>query len=62
MDKRTARSSKTESKSSSSSSLLSPSHPSVLRYCNPVQFLAMAIRDASVIFMHEKIHLCKPVQ
>ena len=62
MDRRTARSLDTESNSSRSSSLLSPSHSKVRSDCNPVEFSAMAIREASVMSVLEASSLFNPVQ
>ena len=59
---RTACSSDTDLNSVRSSSLLSFLHPSVLRCCNPVQFLAMAIREASVMLVQLPLNLFNPVQ
>jgi len=62
MDRRTARSLDKESKKSHSTSLLRLSQSSVLRNCNPVQFLAMAIREASDMLVYETSNLFNPVQ
>ena len=63
MDRRTARSLDTDLKSSRRSlSLLSLSHPKVHIDCNPLQFLAIAIREASVMFMYGTINLSNPAQ
>jgi hypothetical protein len=59
---RTARSWDTELKSYRSSSLLNPLHPRVLRYCNPLQFLAIAIREASVMLAHVAFNIFNPVK
>ena len=61
MDRRTARSLNTDMKWLRSSSLLSPSHRQVLRNCNPVQFLAIAIREASDMLVDETFNIFNPV-
>ena len=62
MDRRAVRSLDTELKSRCRIYLLSPLHPPVLSNCNPVQFLAMAIREASVMAVSETFNLHSPVQ
>ena len=60
MDRRTARS--LDKLKSFHSSILSPLHSSVLSNCNPVQFIATAIREASVMLVAETINSFNPVQ
>jgi hypothetical protein len=52
MNRRTARSSDTDLNSRRSSSLLSPSYSLELRYCNPGQFVVIAIKEESVMAVH----------
>ena len=62
MDRRTARSSDTDLKERHSKSLLSPLHTLVSSDCNSVQFLAIAIREASVMAVSDKSNLFNPIQ
>ena len=62
MDRRAVRSLDTELKSRCRIYLLSPLHPPVLSNCNPVQFLAIAIREASVISVSETTNSFNIVQ
>ena len=62
MDRRAARSSDTDLKERHSKSLLSPLQPLVSSACNSVQFLAMAVREVSVMLVPETSNLCNPVQ
>jgi len=61
MDRRAARSSDTDLNSLRSLLLLSPSHREAQRYCSPVQFFAMAIREASVILVYETSNFFNPI-
>jgi hypothetical protein len=62
MDRRTARSSNTDLNSERSSLQLSPLQLPVKSNCNIVQFLAMAIREASVMAVYEIFNLFNPVR
>ena len=62
MDRRAARSSDADLKERHSKSLLSPLHTLVSSACNSVQFLAIAIREASVTLVNETSNLFNPVQ
>jgi hypothetical protein len=62
MDRRIARSSDIEKNSRRSSSLLSPSHSLELRYCNPGQFVVIAMREESDMLVHAISNLLNPVQ